>query len=114
MWYVLVQVPVILLSLNAASTGLNITEATHVMFLDQWWNPAVEDQAVDRVHRIGQKKEVHIYHFLTKGTIEGKIIRRQAYKREMAKVVLHGNELKKKNKKESEDGEWRQIWFDQA
>lgn len=66
-------VPFIVLSLKAGGTGFNLTAANHVIHFDRWWNPAVENQATDRVFRIGQKKNVIVHKFITKGTIEEKI-----------------------------------------
>jgi len=66
-------VPYLVLSLKAGGTGLNLTEANHVIHFDRWWNPAVENQATDRAFRIGQKKNVIVHKFITKGTIEEKI-----------------------------------------
>jgi len=66
-------VPFMVLSLKAGGIGLNLTEANHVVHFDRWWNPAVENQATDRVFRIGQKKNVIVHKFLTKGTVEEKI-----------------------------------------
>ena len=66
-------VPFIVLSLKAGGVGLNLTEANHVIHFDRWWNPAVENQATDRAFRIGQKKNVVVHKFITKGTIEEKI-----------------------------------------
>jgi len=66
-------VPFIVLSLKAGGVGLNLTEASHVIHFDRWWNPAVENQATDRAFRIGQKKNVVVHKFITKGTIEEKI-----------------------------------------
>jgi len=66
-------VPFMVLSLKAGGVGLNLTRANHVVHFDRWWNPAVENQATDRVFRIGQKKNVVVHKFLTKGTIEEKI-----------------------------------------
>ena len=66
-------VPFMVLSLKAGGVGLNLTEANHVIHFDRWWNPAVENQATDRVFRIGQKKNVIVHKFLTRGTIEEKI-----------------------------------------
>jgi len=65
--------PFMVLSLKAGGVGLNLTEANHVIHFDRWWNPAVENQATDRVFRIGQKKNVVVHKFLTKGTVEEKI-----------------------------------------
>ncbi|MCF8067987.1 MAG: DEAD/DEAH box helicase [Desulfobacterales bacterium] len=66
-------VPFMVLSLKAGGVGLNLTEASHVIHFDRWWNPAVENQATDRAFRIGQKKNVVVHKFITKGTIEEKI-----------------------------------------
>ena len=65
--------PILLASLKAGGTGLTLTAADHVFLLDPWWNPAVEDQASDRVHRIGQQRPVTIYKRVTEGTIEERI-----------------------------------------
>ena len=65
--------PFMVLSLKAGGVGLNLTEANHVIHFDRWWNPAVENQATDRAFRIGQKKNVIVHKFLTKGTVEEKI-----------------------------------------
>ena len=64
---------IFILSLRAGGTGLNLTAANHVIHFDRWWNPAVENQATDRAHRIGQNKFVHVHKFITRGTIEEKI-----------------------------------------
>ena len=61
------------LSLKAGGVGLNLTAANHVVHFDRWWNPAVENQATDRAFRIGQKKNVVVHKFITKGTVEEKI-----------------------------------------
>jgi len=66
-------VPFMVLSLKAGGVGLNLTEANHVIHFDRWWNPAVENQATDRAFRIGQKKNVVVHKFLTKGTVEERI-----------------------------------------
>ena len=65
--------PVFLLSLKAGGTGLNLTRADHVIHFDRWWNPAVEDQATDRAHRIGQTRPVQVHRLVTEGTIEQKV-----------------------------------------
>ncbi|MFI8713575.1 DEAD/DEAH box helicase [Brevibacillus brevis] len=64
---------IFILSLRAGGTGLNLTEANHVIHVDRWWNPAVENQATDRAHRIGQQRNVHVYKFISLGTIEERI-----------------------------------------
>jgi SNF2 family DNA or RNA helicase len=68
------NVPVFLISLKAGGVGLNLTEADYVFILDPWWNPAVEAQAVDRAHRIGQDKTVMVYRLVSSGTIEEKVM----------------------------------------
>lgn len=80
--------PVFFISLKAGGTGLNLTAADYVIHYDPWWNPAVEDQATDRTHRIGQTKAVISYKLITKGTVEEKILALQQRKRELAKGVL--------------------------
>ena len=80
--------PLMLISLKAGGTGLNLTAADHVFLLDPWWNPAVEDQAADRAHRLGQDKPVMIYRLVAEETVEERILLLQQRKREMADVVL--------------------------
>ena len=82
------DVPVFLLSLKAGGTGLNLTGADHVIHVDRWWNPAVEDQATDRAYRIGQTRPVQVHRFVTQGTIEEKIAELLARKRSLADSVL--------------------------
>ena len=79
---------VFLLSLKAGGFGLNLTEASYVVLFDPWWNPAVENQAIDRTHRIGQKNKVIAYRLLAKGTIEDKIRQMQRTKKALAEEVL--------------------------
>lgn len=67
-----------------------MTEANYVIHLDPWWSPAVEDQATDRVHRIGQKNPVTVYRFISKNTIEEKIIQLHDSKRDLADSLLEG------------------------
>ncbi|HBB53078.1 MAG TPA: ATP-dependent helicase, partial [Legionellales bacterium] len=81
--------PFFVLSLKAGGTGLNLTEANHVIHFDRWWNPAVENQATDRAFRIGQKRNVLVHKLITKGTIEEKIDRLIAEKVSLASDVLH-------------------------
>jgi SNF2 family DNA or RNA helicase len=85
--------PVFLLSLKAGGVGLNLTAATSVILLDPWWNPAVEDQAADRAHRLGQTRPVTIYRMIARGTIEEKILGLHARKRELVASVLEGKEV---------------------
>jgi SNF2 family DNA or RNA helicase len=82
--------PVMLLSLKAGGTGLNLTAADHVFLLDPWWNPAVEDQAADRAHRIGQDKPVMVYRLVAKDTVEERILALQEKKRGIADAALGG------------------------
>ena len=84
------QAPVFLISLRAGGVGLNLTAADTVIHYDPWWNPAVEDQATDRAHRIGQDQKVFVYRLLTEGTIEDKIQQLQASKRELIDGMLGG------------------------
>lgn len=83
-------VKVFLISLKAGGTGLNLTSANLVIHFDPWWNPAVEDQATDRAHRIGQEKEVKVIRLIAKGTIEEKIILLQEDKKELINDILTG------------------------
>lgn len=80
--------PIMLLSLKAGGTGLNLTAADHVFLVDPWWNPAVEDQAADRVHRIGQDKPVLVYRMVARDTVEERILELQARKRKLADAAL--------------------------
>ena len=82
-----------LISLKAGGFGLNLTEADYVIHMDPWWNPAVEDQATDRAHRIGQDKPVTIYRLVTAGTIESKIVDLHQGKRELADSLLDGTDV---------------------
>jgi non-specific serine/threonine protein kinase len=81
-------VPYMVLSLKAGGVGLNLTEANHVIHFDRWWNPAVENQATDRAFRIGQKKNVIVHKFLTKGTVEEKIDRMLEDKSKLSQEVI--------------------------
>jgi superfamily II DNA or RNA helicase len=96
--------PVFLLSLKAGGVGLNLTRAEYVFLLDPWWNPAVESQAFDRAHRIGQKNSVFVYKFITRNTIEEKILELQASKRNLAEALITAEEgfFKSLDKKEIE------------
>ncbi|MCK6550580.1 DEAD/DEAH box helicase [Myxococcota bacterium] len=80
--------PVMIVSLKAGGTGLNLTAADHVFLLDPWWNPAVEDQAADRAHRIGQERPVMVYRIVAKDTVEERILELQAKKRAIAETAL--------------------------
>ncbi|MGB3800099.1 MAG: DEAD/DEAH box helicase [Lewinella sp.] len=79
-----------LISLKAGGTGLNLTAADYVLHLDPWWNPAAEDQASDRAHRIGQQRPVTVYRFVTEGTIEEQVLALHADKRDLADQILAG------------------------
>ncbi|MDQ2643097.1 MAG: DEAD/DEAH box helicase, partial [Myxococcota bacterium] len=80
--------PVLLISLKAGGTGLNLTAADHVFLMDPWWNPAVEDQAKDRAHRIGQERPVMVYRMVAKDTVEERILVLQEKKRALVDVAL--------------------------
>lgn len=84
------SVQVFLCSLKAGGFGINLTAANYVILYDPWWNPAVEQQAMDRVYRIGQTKEVFVYKMITKNTVEEKILKLQAKKRDLIEQVIHG------------------------
>ena len=86
------DVPVFLLSLRAGGFGLNLTAANHVFHFDRWWNPAVEDQATDRVHRIHQHKRVHVYKFMCIGTLEERIDTLLEGKRKLADSIVGSGE----------------------
>ncbi len=79
-----------LISLKAGGTGLNLTAADYVIHMDPWWNPAVEDQATDRAHRIGQTKPVMVYRIIAQGTIEDEILKLHETKRDLIAGVLEG------------------------
>jgi superfamily II DNA or RNA helicase len=84
--------PVMLVSLKAGGTGLNLTAADHVFLVDPWWNPAIEDQAADRAHRIGQTRPVMVYRMVAKDTVEEKILSLKARKRALADAALGGTD----------------------
>jgi len=81
-----------LISLKAGGTGLNLTAADYVIHLDPWWNPAVEDQATDRAHRIGQTRPVTVYRIVSPGTIEDKVLALHAGKRDLVEGILDGTD----------------------
>jgi len=83
---------IFLISLKAGGSGLNLTAADYVIHMDPWWNPAVEEQASDRAHRIGQTRPVTIYRLITQNTIEEKIVALHQHKRDLADKLLSGNE----------------------
>jgi SNF2 family DNA or RNA helicase len=82
------DVPVFLISLKAGGTGLNLTAADTVIHFDPWWNPAVEDQATDRAHRIGQDKKVFVYKLIASGTIEERMLDLQMRKRAICEAIF--------------------------
>ncbi|MDR2704785.1 MAG: DEAD/DEAH box helicase, partial [Planctomycetaceae bacterium] len=90
-----------LISIKAGGSGLNLTAADYVIHTDPWWNPAVEDQATDRAHRIGQTRPVTVYRLITLGTIEEKIVRLHHEKRDLADKLLEGTD--QTNKLSAED-----------
>ena len=91
------EVPIFLISLKAGGVGLNLTAADTVIHYDPWWNPAVENQATDRAHRLGQDKPVFVYKLIIAGSIEEKILALQERKAELAAGILsedHNIDLK--------------------
>ena len=88
--------PLQVVSLKAGGTGLNLTAASRVIHYDRWWNPAVEDQASDRAHRIGQKRPVTVYRLIVKDSIEEKILSLHHKKRDLANQLLSGSEISAK------------------
>lgn len=91
------KIPVFLISLKAGGTGLNLTSADNVIIFDPWWNPSVENQAIDRAHRIGQKNSVNVYRLIVKGTIEEKIVALQNKKKSLFdNMIGESNDLFKK------------------
>jgi SNF2 family DNA or RNA helicase len=84
--------PLFLMSLKAGGMGLNLTAADYVIHLDPWWNPAVEAQATDRAHRIGQERPVNVYRLITKDTIEESVVELHQHKRRLADALLAGGD----------------------
>ena len=82
------KTPLFLISLKAGGSGLNLTAADYVFLLDPWWNPAVETQAIDRTHRIGQTRKVHACRLITRGTVEEKVLELQKQKKHLAEAIL--------------------------
>jgi len=82
-----------LISLKAGGFGLNLTAADYVIHMDPWWNPAVEDQASDRAHRMGQTRPVTVYRLVVKGSIEEQIVKIHKEKRDLAEGLLAGSEM---------------------
>lgn len=86
------EVQIFLISLKAGNTGLNLTKADYVYILDPWWNPAVEAQAIDRTHRIGQDKNIFAYKLICKDSIEEKILKLQERKKELSTDIIRTDE----------------------
>ncbi|MDQ7088044.1 MAG: C-terminal helicase domain-containing protein [Acidobacteriota bacterium] len=84
--------PVFLISLKAGGLGLNLTAAESVFLLDPWWNPAVEAQAIDRTHRIGQTRPVFAYRLISRGSVEEKVLALQDSKRELAESIIRADD----------------------
>lgn len=84
---------VFFISLKAGGLGLNLTGANYVLHLDPWWNPAIEQQATDRAYRIGQDRNVTVYHLISARTIEEKMLRLHKVKRDMADSLLAGTDV---------------------
>lgn len=84
------SIPIFLISLKAGGTGLNLTAADYVIHYDPWWNPAVENQATDRTHRIGQKRQVFAYKMICQNTVEEKILKLQEQKKGVAEAIIPG------------------------
>ncbi|KAJ1554989.1 hypothetical protein HK096_010595 [Nowakowskiella sp. JEL0078] len=92
------SIEVLLISLKAGSVGLNLTDANNVIMFELYWNPAIEDQAIDRVHRIGQEKKVHVHQLIVNGTIEERILTIQNKKRELINGTLGESSFKRGKK----------------
>ncbi|MDD2967690.1 MAG: SNF2-related protein [Desulfovibrionaceae bacterium] len=86
------EIPIFLISLKAGGTGLNLTSADYVIHYDPWWNPAVESQATDRTHRIGQTRQVFSYKLICENTVEEKILKLQEAKRGVAEAIIPGQD----------------------
>jgi SNF2 family DNA or RNA helicase len=82
---------VFLISLKAGGLGLNLTAADYIFLLDPWWNPAVESQAIDRAHRIGQTRPVFAYRLIARDTVEEKVLELQAQKRALADAIINAD-----------------------
>ena len=82
------KTPLFLISLKAGGVGLNLTAANYVFIMDPWWNPAVENQAIDRAHRIGQKNKLFVYKPIIKNSVEEKVLSLQTQKRKLFQELL--------------------------
>ncbi len=96
------ELKIFLISLKAGNTGMNLTKADYVYILDPWWNPAVEAQAIDRTHRIGQDKQIFAYKLICKDSIEEKILKLQAKKKNLAEDIIRTDENVLKSLKKDE------------
>ena len=97
------SIPVFLISLMAGGTGLNLTGADMVIHYDPWWNPAVEDQATDRAHRIGQKKTVYVMKMIASGSIEEKVLALQRRKQSVISATVSTTDSEVMEKLTAED-----------
>jgi SNF2 family DNA or RNA helicase len=95
------SMPVLLVSLKSGSVGLNLTSASRVIMLDMWWNPAIEEQAIDRVHRIGQTRRVVVHKLTIRNSIDEKIGELQMKKREAAAGAYGDGVIRRKGHKEN-------------
>ena len=93
------SLPVLLVSLKSGSVGLNLTSASRVIMLDMWWNPAIEEQAIDRVHRIGQTKRVVVHKLTIRNSVDEKIAELQNKKKQAANGALGDGVIKRKGMK---------------
>ena len=100
---------IFLISLKTGGVGLNLTNANYVFLLDPWWNPAVENQAIDRCYRIGQSDPVTVYRFISKGSIEEKIMILKERKRQMEDQVINVTDMESIPLSE---GELKQLMMD--
>ena len=98
------DVKIFLISIKAGGVGLNLTSADNVIIYDPWWNPAVENQAIDRTHRIGQTKKVFVYKLIMKDSIEEKVLHLQKNKKELFDDILEesSKSIKKLTQKDLE------------
>ena len=90
------RMPVLLVSLKSGSVGLNLNSASRVIMLDMWWNPAIEEQAIDRVHRIGQTRRVVVHKLMIKNSVDERILKLQKDKKEQANGALGDGVIRRK------------------
>jgi non-specific serine/threonine protein kinase len=96
------SIPFFLISLKAGGLGLNLTAADYVLHIDPWWNPAVEMQATDRSHRIGQQNPVFVYKFITRNSVEEKVVQLQEKKQELVDQIITSDSSFLRNMTEDE------------